>query len=164
MPATEYLLNGSSGGRGLKSRESGLSTRRAIQGAKRPQSQKHFVGDECRLNGIDGSPASVINVSAMASRDTEWVVAGGSVSGPPPRFALTSGVSDRQGVARVRVGCRQPRHLWRRHDSCRRQVSAALSWVVVRVPRRAGRQVLPGAGCSVRQDVIAMSTAGVVVS
>lgn len=70
----------------------------------------------------------------MVSRDTRWRAA---VS------ATTGGVSDKQGpvaATRVRDGCDLPTHPWRRDDSGRRWVGAALCSVVVRVPRRAERQ------------------------
>jgi hypothetical protein len=96
----------------------------------------------------------------MASRDTRWRTAvDGSASRRCWGSATTGGVSDRQGpvaAARVRDGCYPPRHPWRRDDSGRRQVGAAvLSWVAERVPRRAERQRgFPGARRSARQGAM----------
>lgn len=80
----------------------------------------------------------------MVSRDTRWRMAvDGSTSRRCRGSATTGGVSDRQGpvaAARVRDGCDLPTHPWRRDDSGRRRVGAALFSVVVRVPRRVERQ------------------------
>jgi hypothetical protein len=80
----------------------------------------------------------------MVSRDMRWrAVVGGSASLRRRCSATTGGMSDRQGsvaAARVRDGCDLPTRLWRRDDSGRRLVGAALCLVVVRVPRRVERQ------------------------
>ena len=80
----------------------------------------------------------------MVSRDTRWRAAvGGSASRRRRGSATTGGVSDRQGsvaAARVRDGCDLSTRPWRRDDSGRRRVGAALCSVVVRVPRRVERQ------------------------
>ncbi len=91
----------------------------------------------------------------MASRDTEWTARVGPHNQPTrPCCTDSGGVRDRQRVARVR-GRWHPSHPWRRHSSGRRQVGAALSWVVARVPRRAERQGLPGPRRLARHGVIA---------